>query len=460
MKDILDMEGWSLTDKRTEGLVETFSAEYVHEPIACTKCGGIKLYRHGTKTTTYADAPLRGFAAKLEATVRRYRCRDCGETFLQPLGGVLDERRMTVRCAEFIARQALKHTFVHVAREVGIDEKTVRAVAAERMAELQDSRTIRLPRVLGVDETMIHKVQRLVLTDIEGRRLLDMYPRRDDGALEVWLGRFRDLSSVKVVTMDMWRPYQRTVRKLMPHAAIVVDKFHVVRYANFALEAVRIRLGKAKQIEVKRFWVRSKVQLNKRARNLTEKQRFNLSMWLDNEPELAEAYRLKEALYDLYDLPKEQAEAAFDAFIVGVPTALKKDFGELTRLMKNWRTEILAYFDHPYTNAYTEAVNGLMKHIARAGRGYSYEVLRARILATAGAPERKPLKFEFLLKDDGNPCGNCGLPCRAEDMHLVTLPPVTRGQRAKRALVCGVCEPRFNTEKVIAHRKTSTRKTG
>ncbi|MDN7429030.1 ISL3 family transposase [Burkholderia sp. AU45388] len=460
MKDILDMEGWSLTDKRTEGLVETFSAEYVHEPIACSKCGGIKLYRHGTKKTTYADAPLRGFAAKLEATVRRYRCRDCGETFLQPLGGVLDERRMTVRCAEFIAKQALKHTFVHVAREVGIDEKTVRAVAAERMAELQSSRTIRLPRVLGVDETMIHKVQRLVLTDIEARRLLDMYPRRDDGALEVWLGQFRDLSAVKVVTMDMWRPYQRTVSKLMPQAAIVVDKFHVVRYANFALETVRIRLGKAKQTEVRRFWVRSKVQLNKRARNLTEKQRFNLSMWLDNEPELAEAYRLKEALYDLYDLPKEQAEAAFDAFIANVPPTLKKDFGELTRLMKNWRAEILAYFDHPYTNAYTEAVNGLMKHIARAGRGYSYEVLRARILATAGAPERKPLFFEFLLKDDGNPCANCGLPCRAEDMHLVTLPPVTRGQRAKRALVCDVCESRFNTEKLIAHRKASTRKTG
>jgi hypothetical protein len=211
---------------------------------------------------------------------------------------------------------------------------------------------------------------------------------------------------------------------------------------------------------MKRFWIRSKVQLNKRAHNLSEKQRFNLGMWLDNEPELAEAYRLKEAFYDIYDLPKEQAQVAFDAFSASIPSNLKKDFAELTRLMKNWRAEILAYFDHPYTNAYTEAVNGLMKHIARAGRGYSYEVLRARILATAGVAKRKPLKLEFLLRDDGNPCGNCGLPCRAADMHLVTLPPVTRGQRAKRALVCEVCEPRFNTEKVIAHRKPSTRKTG
>jgi transposase len=139
------MEGWTLTDKRTEGAIETFSGVYLHEPRACTKCGGMALYRHGTKLTTYADAPLRGFAAKLEATVRRYRCRDCGETFLQPLGGVLDERRMTERCAEFIARASLKHTFVHVAREVGVDEKTVRAVAAERMAELSTQHQPRLP---------------------------------------------------------------------------------------------------------------------------------------------------------------------------------------------------------------------------------------------------------------------------------------------------------------------------
>lgn len=340
MRDILDMDGWTLTDKRTDGSVETFSAEYLHEPNACTKCGSVSMYRHGTKKTTYADSPLRGFAAKLEATVRRYRCRDCGETFLQPLGGVLDERRMTIRCAEFIAKQALRHTFVHVAREVGIDEKTVRAVAAERMGELNFQHTPRLPRVLGIDETKIAGEMRLVLTD----------------------------------------------------------------------------------------------------------------------PDIAAAYRAKEAFYSLFDLPRDEAIKAFDDY--SVPASIKPEFRKLLTAMRNWREEILAVFDHPYTNAYTESLNSLTKHIVKAGRGYSFEVLRARILANYGDPVKQPLRIEFLIKDIGNPCENCGLPCRAEDMHLVTLPPVLRGQRAKRALVCGVCEPRFNTEKLIAHRKASTRKTG
>jgi len=140
-----------------------------------------------------------------------------------------------------------------------------------------------------------------------------------------------------------------------------------------------------------------------------------------------------------------------------VASSVKPEFKKLLTAMRNWREEILAVFDHPYTNAYTESLNSLTKHIVKAGRGYSFDVLRARILANYGDPVRKPLRIEFLLRDSGNPCANCGLPCRAEDMHFVMLPPVTREQRAKRALVCDLCEPRFNTERLKAHRKPSTR---
>lgn len=45
----------------------------------------------------------------------------------------------------------------------------------------------------------------------------------------------------------------------------------------------------------------------------------------------------------------------------------------------------MAYFDHsPLTNAYTEALNGLVKTANRLGRGYSFEVLRAKVLETGG----------------------------------------------------------------------------
>lgn len=165
--------------KRLDGTEYELEAEYAVQPTVCPKCGSLgKPYKHGTKTTTYRDSPIRGKTTRILARVQRYRCRDCGETFLQPLGGVLDERRMTERCAAFIAKAALRHTFAHVAREVGVDEKTVRAVATERMEELTAAHRPKLPRVLGIDETKIAGELRLVLTDVERRKLLDMLPRR------------------------------------------------------------------------------------------------------------------------------------------------------------------------------------------------------------------------------------------------------------------------------------------
>ncbi len=44
--------------------------------------------------------------------------------------------------------------------------------------------------------------------------------------------------------------------------------------------------------------------------------------------------------------------------------------------------EILNYFQHPVTNAYTESLNNLIRVMNRLGRGYSFEALRAKILFT------------------------------------------------------------------------------
>jgi transposase len=47
--------------------------------------------------------------------------------------------------------------------------------------------------------------------------------------------------------------------------------------------------------------------------------------------------------------------------------------------------EILAYFDHPVTNAYTESLNNLIRVMNRLGRGYSFGALRAKIVFAEGA---------------------------------------------------------------------------
>jgi len=84
--DILDLPGWTVLNKRLDAHEYELEAEYTVQPTACQKCGTLdRLYRHGTKDTIYRDSPIRGHATRILARVQRYRCRECGETFLQPL---------------------------------------------------------------------------------------------------------------------------------------------------------------------------------------------------------------------------------------------------------------------------------------------------------------------------------------------------------------------------------------
>lgn len=129
MTDILDLEGWSFSARIQEAGWDVLEAAYRPEPEACPKCGTIgHFYLHGTKQTTYLDIPIRGNPARLRARVQRYRCRSCNETFLQPLGGIREDRRMTQRCADYIQARCLIDTFFRIAEDVGCDDKDRKSV--------------------------------------------------------------------------------------------------------------------------------------------------------------------------------------------------------------------------------------------------------------------------------------------------------------------------------------------
>lgn len=404
MTDILDLPDWKVIDSNQVGSSYQIEAEYTKPLEACTKCGVIgRLYRHGTKPVTYRDAPIRGCHTQILARVQRYRCRDCGGTYLQLLDGIRHDRRMTERCIQYIQSQAVRDSWTRIAEHVGCDEKTVRNVAQEFVDRLNSEYQPTMPLWLGIDETKLAGEMRGIFTDVQNRVPVDIIRGRDPRSVAKWLTVNNARDFVQVVTTDMHRPYLNVINSLLPGVPVVIDKFHVVRMAGNGLDKARIRLGKLAGRKVNLGWKRSKTLLNKAYRNLSEKQRFNLDMWLDNEPDLAQAYWFKEEFYAIYDLPKSEADAALDDWIDRVKhSPVKTDFREILSALKNWREHILAYFDNPITNGYTEALNGVAKVINRQGRGYSFEVIRARVLGMAErkkAAQAKPVVERVVAPD-------------------------------------------------------------
>ena len=117
----------------------------------------------------------------------------------------------------------------------------------------------------------------------------------------------------------------------------------------------------------------------KREHDLNDREALLVSGWVNNYPELGLAYRLKEDFFKIYDArSKEEALARFAAWDRAVTHEVRDAFSDLIKAWRNWQPYILAYFDHPVTNAYTESLNSLIRVMNRLGRGYSWENPRCR----------------------------------------------------------------------------------
>lgn len=420
MSNFLYLPKWTVT--KVERTAEKYVAEATYEDDrdSCPACGVVgQLGKHGTKHTEYRDAPVHGKPSVISVDRRRYRCRSCQATSLQPLPDMDEKRRMTVRLVEYIGDQALRRPFTQIAADVGMDEKTVRLVAADRIAHVNANREILTPKQLGIDEVTVLKKPRAIFADIGQSRVIDLLENRNKPTIIRWLQELTHPNRVEVVAIDMWAPYRDAVYAALPKAAVVVDKFHIVRMASQGLDTVRKKSGLDLHVKGRRQLMRSRFLLLRRNKDLKAFQRLDLDGWLKNIPLLQQAYTAKERFYDIWDAPdKRTARTEYHAWVKTLPVELGTSFRPLITAMQNWETEILAYWDHPVTNAYTEAANGVLKVINRTGRGYSFPVIRARILEMQKASEKTFIcdeclgEYPVILKSrsrtyDGTLCATC-----------------------------------------------------
>jgi transposase len=90
------------------------------------------------------------------------------------------------------------------------------------------------PQVIGIDEIAIRKghTYRIVVSDLLRRRPIWFGGKdRSEASMSefyVWLGAKKS-GRIRLAVMDMWRPFRLATAAHAPNAAILFDKFHVIR---------------------------------------------------------------------------------------------------------------------------------------------------------------------------------------------------------------------------------------
>lgn len=384
LNDPLGLEGLrALSVQEIDGEC-VIEAEGTATVPVCPDCAPIlgRLYGHGAQTQSFRDTPMRGMPARLEVRRRRFQCQNCHKTLFEPLAAIDDKRLVTRRLLRYMRQHVFSETFAALARQAGLDEKTIRNICEDYVSELKATVRFQTPRVLGIDELKIVGAYRAVMTNVEKRCMFDLLPTRSKDDLLRYFRALPDKGDVEWVTMDMYHVYRQVIQQTLPKARIVVDRFHIQRMANEVIEQMRKRFRKELPDRERLKLKDERFLLLKRQHDLKPEQFERLRAWFEKFPLLSEAHALKEGFLAIWDESKTRtdAEQAWLRWQSNVPGELRSNFKAVITAMMNWHDQIFNYFESSMTNAYTESSNNLTRTANRMGRGYSFEVIRARML--------------------------------------------------------------------------------
>jgi transposase len=241
------------------------------------------------------------------------------------------------------------------------------------------------PRVMGIDEHFFTKKAGYATTicDLSHHKVYDVVLGRTETALNGYFKRLSGKDEVKVVVMDLSRTYRNIISKHFPNAAIVSDRFHVIRLVNHHFLKVWA------DIDPKGRKNRGLLSLMRRHRwNLAINQRDNLYSYLSHFPGLAAIYDFKQDLTRLLLKKKCTAKRCkklipiFLDYIYQLKNSALDSLVTLGKTLDSWKEEVVRMFRFTKNNGITEGFHNKMEMISRRAYGFkNFENYRLRVKA-------------------------------------------------------------------------------
>jgi len=244
--------------------------------------------------------PLWNIPVLLLCRLRRVSCSEHG-VVVEQIPWAKGKEQTTTAFQIFLSQWAKLLSWKEVALRFRTSWDTV-CLSLKRVVEYGlEHRDLSNIESIGVDEIAIGK----------GHDYVTMVYQIDDATKRLlWIGKDRKVKtllrffmdfgeertkSIKFVCSDMWRPYLKVIAKKIPTALNILDRFHIMKKFNDALDKIRSgEAGKLRQDGKEPVLTKTRWLLLKRPQNLTCKQKGHLKKLLQYNLKSVRAYLLRE----------------------------------------------------------------------------------------------------------------------------------------------------------------------
>ena len=357
--------------------------------LTCPICAALDQGVHDKIARQWRHLDFFQYEAWLHAEVPRIACTACGKTTQVQVPWAREGSGFTALfealalslCQELPVRQA--------AALLRCSDKQLWRRIAHYVGEARKLDDMSQVRVVGIDDTSLRKGQNYitVVHDLKAKRLLFACEGRSHQSVLDFADELKahggTAQQIEDVCQDMSAAYAKGVGMALPEAQISYDRFHVIAMANEAMDGVRRQEVSDEPQAVKEAMGGVGSKLHK---NLTWAMRRNPKGWSEKQWQTmhylkrstlksARAWRLKMALRAVYAKAaqsnnEEQARVDLLGWISWARRCRLEPFKKLASTLKAHLEGVVRGMLDNRSNAYVEAMNGLLQQAKRSARGF------------------------------------------------------------------------------------------
>ncbi len=333
----------------------------------------------------FIHVPLWGLFVIFLYSMRRVQCPKCG-VVVELVPWSSGKSPLTISYAWFLSEWAKLLSMQEVARQFRSTWHHVFTAVSMAVSWGRERMDLAGITAIGVDEIYWAKSSFMTLVyqiDNHCKRLLWCGEKRTEKTINEFFGWFgtERSSLLKFVCSDMWKPYLKAVCKYAKNALNILDRFHISKKLNEAIDKVRANetrslIGKGKNIVLKNSrWV-----LLKNPEKLTGNQKTKLKDLLLCNLKTIRAYLLKEDFKSFWEYTSATWAGKFlDAWCTRVMRSRLEPMKKVAKTIRSHKQLLLNWFEakNVISLGAVEGLNNKAKVVTRKSYGFkTAEILK------------------------------------------------------------------------------------
>ena len=283
-------------------------------------------------------------------------------------------------------------TVTDLAEVSGLGWDTVKGIIKARLEKGYGHPRLKHIRHLSIDEIYFGRRKRFytLVLDLDNGPIVWVAKGRGGEVLRpFWRALRSSRAKIQAVAMDMSAAYWAAVMEHLPNAAIVFDRFHIMKLMNEKLDNLRREMVNEATGLMKQTVKGIRYLLLMRRENVDEEKLPRLDEALKHNEPLFTGYLLKEALGLLWEQTTYgQMRSFLCQWCAWADESGISQMRQMARTLLSHKSGILAWWKHPINNGRMEGTNNKIKTLLRQTYGLRDE--RYLMLRLISIPKSRP----------------------------------------------------------------------